>query len=87
MTLSRSFCVLSVNAEGNNRSSAGVMLRDMRAMNCENRQTLQDSTVSAGARRHVGEDAIDLLQFFNSNIVKLVLTAQKRNISKSVDKN
>lgn len=54
-------------------------------MSCENHRTLEDSTVSAGARCHAGEDAMDLLQFFNSNIVKLVLTAQRKNLSKSVD--
>lgn len=43
--------------------------------------TRGDSTVCAGARCHPGEDAMDLLQLFNSNIVKLVLAAQKETSS------
>lgn len=48
--------------------------------------TLEDSTVCACARHHPREDAMDLLQFLNSNIVKFVLTVQKKNTNKPVDK-
>lgn len=84
MSFSRSFCVLSVKAEKTTGAAEGR--RDVRRQeSCGNHGTLEDSTVSAGAGRHVGEDAMDLLQLFNSNIAELVLTAQKKNFSRSVD--
>lgn len=58
-------------------------MRDTEVMSYEDPGTLDDSTVGAAAWCHAGEDAMDLLQFFNNNIVELVLTAQKKNISKS----
>lgn len=72
----------------NGAAGAEYLSRDVKrhvtTMSRVGRLTLDDSTVCAGARYHPREDAIDLLQLFNSNIVKLVLTAQKKNSSERV---